>query len=218
MPLIIAIGVLLLVGFIFIQYIPFNIFSFWRMDGTLAQWWDTIWPFCAFGLTFGILIILFSRKRKNLTLGQAFVISAWAGIAEEIIWRWALFLFCIPWLRGVNWLLGGFIGEGWGVTVFMYTYIGAPITNFFTFGALSEYLWHSEGWFVGAAMLVANSSFRDGHKYQGFLGYWNSWFVGLGLFIVFFKYGLIAAIIIHFLYDMVLFGLQAFKSSAQGNY
>ncbi|HMO22056.1 MAG TPA: hypothetical protein PKC98_13950, partial [Candidatus Melainabacteria bacterium] len=54
-------------------------------------------------------------------------------------------------------------------------------------------------------LISANSRFRDGHKYQGFLGWVNSWFLGMVFFYMTLTYGLVAAIAVHFLYDMIIF-------------
>ena len=63
-------------------------------------------------------------------------------------------------------------------------------------------------WFVGAALLSANAMFRNGHKYQGPIGIVNSWYIGMFLFWIMFQFGLIVAIIVHILYDVIVFTVK----------
>ena len=92
-------------------------------------------------------------------------------------------------------------------------------SSFLTLGTIDNILYHPFGWFVGAGIILANAKFRDGHKYQGKFGFINSWFIGMYLFWLMFEYGLVACIVIHFLYDMLIFFihyLDAVKERAQG--
>jgi hypothetical protein len=61
----------------------------------------------------------------------------------------------------------------------------------------------------GAALLSSNGRFRDGHLYQGTIGWIDAWFCGMILFYIMFKWGLFAAIIVHFFYDFFLFTMLA---------
>jgi len=121
--------------------------------------------------------------------------------------------------------IGGFIGLILGVVMivvlgltgnlppglleWIHLNITAPIADWTTFGALHDQLYHPAGWLAGAAVLSANAGFRDGHKYQGILGYVNSWFLGMVFFWLMFTYGLLAAILVHFLYDLIIFAVTA---------
>ena len=58
--------------------------------------------------------------------------------------------------------------------------------------------------------MTANLKFRDGHKYQGLFGYFNSWIIGYILLHAMMFHGLLVAIIIHAVYD-VLIGLVQFS-------
>ena len=60
-------------------------------------------------------------------------------------------------------------------------------------------------------MLYTNAFFRDGHRYQGPIGVLNSWFAGMFLFWIMFTYGLPAAILVHFMYDFLIFSLGAIR-------
>ncbi len=83
------------------------------------------------------------------------------------------------------------------------------MANWASLHYLQEYFSHATGWAIGAAMLAANAKFRDGHKYQGMLGWINSWFMGLYFFWLMFNYGLPAAIVVHIVYDIVCFAWHA---------
>jgi len=54
-------------------------------------------------------------------------------------------------------------------------------------------------------VLLANVFYRDGKKYQGVLGWINSWYVGLALANVMINYGLFTALAVHLLYDAQFF-------------
>lgn len=63
--------------------------------------------------------------------------------------------------------------------------------------------------------VVANSWFRDGHKYQGPFGLVNSWYVGMVLLYATIIYGLWTAILVHALYNIIInvlrFALQKIR-------
>lgn len=61
---------------------------------------------------------------------------------------------------------------------------------------------HNAGFIFGA--VAANAWFRDGHKYQGPLGIVNSWYAGMVLLYATVTYGLLTAIVVHILYDVIL--------------
>ncbi|MEZ4490790.1 MAG: hypothetical protein R3F51_24700 [Cyanobacteriota/Melainabacteria group bacterium] len=187
----------------------FGLFDFWQSTGTLSQW-----------LTAGIPIFVWAvavngwqcyktynspmeNRHAERILRGGFLISLAAGVFEETLFRWVLFLAAIVGVQVVNFIFFGFLG--FGIPELIFNYILGPVANFFTLGYLDQYLSNPEIWFVGAGLISANSRFRDGHKYQGFLGWVNSWFLGMVFFYMTLTYGLVAAIVVHFLYDMIIF-------------
>jgi hypothetical protein len=58
--------------------------------------------------------------------------------------------------------------------------------------------------YIGA-ILWSNAKFRDGHKYQGPAGMLNSYVVGMYMFYITFTHGLLYAIVLHVMFDAVLF-------------
>ncbi|KAL6040264.1 CPBP family intramembrane metalloprotease [Balamuthia mandrillaris] len=52
------------------------------------------------------------------------------------------------------------------------------------------------------AMVLSNLLFRDGGKYQGLVGWINSWYVGLALLSCMLKHGVWTALLLHLLYDL----------------
>ena len=102
-----------------------------------------------------------------------------------------------------------------GLLEWLYTNVLVPVANWATFGALSEFLFHPASWVVGAAIISANGFFRDGHKGNGFIGWVNSWFIGMVLFYLMLNYGLWTAIVAHILYDVVVFTAVAIATSWQ---
>lgn len=61
--------------------------------------------------------------------------------------------------------------------------------------------------YVGA-VIWTNVLFRKGHKYQGVLGMAHSYISGFYLIYVAFTFGLLYAIIVHFLYDLLLYASE----------
>lgn len=203
---------------LFSSVIPYDLFEHWQVkqggpiDWLVAGKWAFAW---GAGLT-AIVSLLTRNSRYENSMAERLMslnakVSMRAGFFEEVIFRWLLLLIGFPTLILVNFFLGGFIGlfaEGsivdWGLVKLLYVYILSPLANWTSFGLLEPYLLN-ENWLVGAAIIFANAKFRDGHKYLGIVGLVNSWFIGLFFFYLMFTYGLMAAILVHFVYDLLIF-------------
>ena len=98
------------------------------------------------------------------------------------------------------------------LTEWIYVHWLVPLANWSTFHALQPQLMHSGSWVFGAAIVSASVSFRNAHKHLGFIGYVNSWFLGMVFFYLMFNYGLLTAIAAHFLYDAIIFTVEALLS------
>ncbi len=186
------------------KFIPFGLWEFWTCKGNVYDWLNTGWPLLAWGAFLATVISIFTyndpkanRNAEGVLVG-GFITSTIAGVFEELIFRWLLFLGAIPGIRLVNIIFLGF-------PHFFFSYFVGPVADFTTAGYLTSWLFHPIGWYIGAAIISANSLFRDGHKYQGLFGFTNSWFGGMALFYIMFKHGIMASITIHFLYDFVIY-------------
>jgi hypothetical protein len=195
-------------GIWFDEHFPVGMFDFFSetniVGGIKASWPIFIW---AGGFTLVVAILTKNSMTRNLKAEQEFAKGFWsslgAGIFEEICFRWALFLGATVGVQFINWLLLGFV-DGWmGPIQWLHVTIFGPLATFMTFG-YAEGLMSGMGWVVGAAILSANAKFRDGHKYLGIVGIINSWYIGLFFFYLAFTYGLLAAIVVHFLYDLLI--------------
>lgn len=205
---------LLLLNVIWPDLIPISSTQVWTMHGTAMEWLSMSWPIFLWGggVSFGISFfrdLSFSERQVNA--GHKFLlgllISAFAGIVEEICFRWILFLEAIFSAMFVNWLFFGWAGFGFGE--WLHLNVWGPLANWSSGGYLEGTIFHPTGFAVGAGMLYANALFRDGHKYQGPLGVLNSWFLGMYFFYLMLNYGLPAAILVHFAYDVVVFSTEA---------
>ena len=198
-----------IVEFFFPNATPFSYFEFWKPSGTVLEWLFVALPIFAWGVgatawqAFRTYNDPQDNRHAEKVLSGGFRISLQAGVMEEIAFRWLIFLNAIIVLKISNFLFFGWLG--FGLAEFVQNWIAGPVANFFTLGYLSEILTNPENWAVGAGMLMANAFFRDGHKYQGPIGFINSWFLGMYFFYLMFTYGLLAAILIHFLYDLLIF-------------
>lgn len=194
---------------VFPSAIPYGFFELWTSKGEVIDWLKTALPVFGWGAGFTAFVSIITRNKPEENryaeeyLQRGFFVSIRAGLMEEVLFRWLLFLFMIPFVKVMNFILLGF--AGFGLVELLHVHIMGPIANFFTLHLLAEQLVNPAIWFIGAGLLAANSRFRDGHKYLGFIGFVNSWFIGMFFFYLMFKYGLLAAILVHFLYDLFIF-------------
>ena len=194
------------------RVIPFQILELWRVHGSPVSWLTATLPLFAWGVGTTALIIFHKRKSPMQMpffpediLREGAVISAAAGIAEEITFRWLFFFESIILLKAANFLFFGFLG--FGILEWVHLHVLGPVANFTTFHFLENFVFHSSGWAVGAGMLASNASFRNGHGHLGSLALMNSWCLGMYLFWITFAFGLPIAILAHFLYDFLIYGV-----------
>lgn len=192
---------------LFPTVIPFTTFEFFTVDiaNIARSMWAMIPLFC-----YGLLINIpgyMSGIKSSYTRNELFVegtkISLFAGIVEELIFRWIFFYSAIIAIAVVDFILLGFIFP-YGILGALYNWILIPISSFLTAGYLDTWLYHIDSWVIGAAIISANGKFRDGHSYQGCLGYLTSWFAGMIFFYIMFTGGIFAAIVVHFFYDFFI--------------
>ena len=196
--------VILFFNWLFPDVIPFDTFELWRIrQGIWSDWLVASWPIFAWAVGVTVLVSLFTRntRKQNLMAEQLFAVgtlqSVVAGVWEEISFRWLIFISAVVGIKIVNFLFFGF--PEW-----FELHVVGPVANFLTLGYLSDVLANPESWAVGAAMLSANALFGNDHKYLGFFGYVNSWFIGMFMFWLLFQYGLLACILAHFVYDFLI--------------
>jgi len=204
-----ALPVLGLVYWLWPETLPFRFLACWRIRGSLIEWLRVSWPIFCWGVTISALMLYRHRdhiRHAPVTVGAVFVsgaiTSVLAGVMEEICFRWLIFLNAIVGAKIANFLFFGF--AGFGITEWLQVHLVGPIANVVTFGAMGTFLGTPNAWAVGAGILGANAFFRDGHRYQGLFGIVNSWFAGMFLFWLMFRYGLLAAIVVHFTYDFLI--------------
>ncbi|MDX1987538.1 MAG: hypothetical protein SFV17_12690 [Candidatus Obscuribacter sp.] len=192
--------------------LPFGVASQWHTSGTLLDWLRSAAPIFAWGagLTTIASVLTWNepsdnRKAEKL-YAKGIATSLLAGVLEEIAFRWIIFYASIALSLALNFLLLGF--AGFGLIELVHNYFFGPIVNFFTLGHLSNWLVNKELWYIGAGMISANGLFRDGHKYLGPVGFINSWFIGMFMFALLQDYGLVACIVCHFVYDLLIFTVR----------
>ncbi|HSD12502.1 MAG TPA: hypothetical protein VLC10_02995, partial [Patescibacteria group bacterium] len=153
-----------LVGWLRPSAIPFGAFDFWSMRGSVGDWLLTAWPAFAWGGGVTALIAFTTRNKREVNRNAESImiggtlISLWAGVMEEICFRWLIFLSTIFWVKVVNFILLGFMG--WGIPQHLFLWIFRPVADFTTLHGLHALLYDPHGWAVGAAMLGANAMFR----------------------------------------------------------
>lgn len=192
--------------------LPFGTTSQWQTRGSLGEWLKTSVPIFAWGSGLTILVsgLTWNDRAQNRQAEALFAkgifTSLVAGVLEEIAFRWIIFYSSIALVLAINWLFFGW--AGFGLMEFIHNYLFGPVINWLTLGSLSGWLVNKDVWFIGAGMITANGLFRDGHKYLGPVGYVNSWFIGMFMFFLLQSYGLVACIVCHFIYDLLIFGVR----------
>ena len=206
-----AISVSIILG-IWPNALPFSFLQLWSTTGSPSDWLTTaayvfLW---GAGITALVSIITHNKPEENrnaeVDFEKGFFISLWAGVMEEICFRWLIFMSSMIGAIVANYIFFGFLG--FGIAEWLQIHFLGPIANFFTLGLLQHQLANPELWYVGAGILAANAFFRDGHKYLGFFGFVNSWFIGMFMFYLLFTYGLLSCILVHFLYDLAIFAVR----------
>ena len=118
--------------------IPFKMFEFWTLKGSLSDIVRSCWPLFAWGIGVSIIFALRGRndpdlnRKAEVILGVGFLISMWAGVAEEIAFRWLIFYDQIIAYKISNWLFFGW--ARFGLFERFYTRNTGPIANIFNFG------------------------------------------------------------------------------------
>lgn len=212
--------VILICEWLWPELIPFRFLDVWRAERPWYQGVLAAWPTFAFALTCTSIVafstqnpLIVNRYAEEIFTG-GFFSSLKAGVFEELAFRWLIFYNVIVGVQITNWLFFKFL-FGWGMVEWLFLHFFGPVANFFTMGYLAPYLFSHLGWMVGAAIISCNGKFRDGHAYNGWLGLVISWFMGMYLFYLMFNYGLLAAMVSHFIYDLLIFVVLYIDSSIE---
>lgn len=202
------IGCLLIFGIFHFFWGRYMLTSFGELmePGFVLEGLGRVWFIFAWGLGTTVLAIFvldgraYSRESRSVLVGKGLWLSLNAGVFEEIIYRALIFLSAMVTLPFLNFITRGFFR-------WFYTELLVPLANWTTFHALQPQLMHPSGWVFGAAVVSAAAAFRKVHWYLGYLGWVNSWFLGMTMFWLMFNYGLVTAIVAHALYDAIIFTL-----------
>lgn len=201
------------------DFIPFSVFEFWKFQGSFTGVLKSSWIIFAWGTGITLLSSLLTRngrqvnKNAEAILVGGTAISVLAGLLEELMFRWLFFYSAVVGAKVSNFLFFGW--AGFGITQWLYLHILGPIANALTLGYLAPILLNGLGWAIGSAILTSNGNFRNEHAYNGIFGWVNSWFFGMFMFYLLFKYGLFACILVHFLYDQLIFVIRYLDAATE---
>jgi hypothetical protein len=199
---------------------------------TNAFWQVLIW-ILAGALIIGIMSAFLKGRHKNvpgIIFGLAIsgilifaVIKLVGIIPDNPFYRFnGLVLKIYQWLTGTKAILATFLGL---ITLTSFILIKRPlnaivfvawwtyalpiaIASMATAVIIPEGASHMTYLCYIGALFYINLKFREGHKYQGPFGMANSYFFGLFMCHLCFTYGLLYAIIAHFLYDAIIFSVE----------
>jgi len=113
---------------------------------------------------------------------------------------------CIAWGGMILWMFFNVADP----VYWIYEHLLTPVINFTTFGYLHDILYGDYPQLFVLGIIVANAEFRDGHKYQGILGFITSWYLGLVMVYAVLNYGLWTAVCVHAIYDLGFDFIQYF--------
>ena len=189
----------------------FDVFGapFWKLptsEAIRSLWFIPVWA-CTINAFVCFLKLCMGERWSNGSAAEVMkkglVIATLASILEELSYRWILFLSSIAGFTLSNVLL-------FQIPEWLSLNILVPLADFGTLKLMSDLLYHPEGWLVGAAILSTSGLFREGHSYQGFLGWVDSWFFAMVMFHVLFAHGILVCIIAHFTFNLVASATVAF--------
>jgi hypothetical protein len=193
---------------------PIGFTDVWIAHGSMGDGLASVWYIFLWGVGFTLASFILTgmyKKSRTVTPGEVAIeglgVSLFAGVVEELAYRWFMLFGGMFILNVLNFLTFGLI-KWLNVELFI------PLTNWLTFGILSPQL-TDNSWLFGAAIVFANSSFRDAHEHKGFITYVNAWILGIVFFYVMFNYGLLTAIVAHVLYDLCIYATLAVCVSLQ---
>lgn len=197
--------------------VPFIFEEFLFFKGA---WWEPIWaawPLFFVGFVINIWKITTTTNppevQENASMIPIHGVSAslFAGIMEEIVFRWVLLYGYME----ILWILND-------ITVYLFDVPILKIIAEIAFGGFTNFIvgnaqhiltqptaWTigaaAGTWTLGMAILPSVMKFQQGHLYQGMIGWILSGFAGLVFFRIMFNYGLFAGMWVHFLFDMTIF-------------
>ena len=180
------------------------------LTSLLAGFWEEIAFRGLFIFIAMIVFMLVNFALKWVILAVLIIIALWGIISlfSNKLWVFALILAALAYCL-ISWWYGFALGND--PLYWFYQHVIFPVMSFISFGLLDSIIYNKNFslLFIIAAM-SANLRFRDGHKYQGPFGYINSWIIGYILLHAMMYHGLLVAIIIHAVYD-ILIGLVHFS-------
>jgi len=184
------------------------------LSGLNHVWFIFAW---ALGLPLLATLVLRQRYVSNTPRAVQVIKGMWlsvnAGFFEEVLFRGLMFLNAMVMLVFLNWLTEWLVNGG--LVKWLYVHWFVPLANWATFHALQPQLMDHRNWVFGVAIVSVTVAFRDEHKYLGFIGWVNSWFIGMVMFWLVFHYGLLTAIVAHAVYDAIIFTIRGLASKKE---
>lgn len=182
----------------------FSTLGYGMLTSLLAGVWEEIGYRFAF-IMYAMLGIMCANFIFGF--GGGWVLAIVFGICAFVLLlkrEWLLVIFAFAGVALSLWF-----AQHANLVYWFYEHIMVPVVHYTSFTLFDPVLYngHDKLFLFGA--LAANVWFRDGHKYQGLIGLVNSWYGGLVFLYATVTYGLMTAIIIHVVYDL-LFDLTRF--------
>jgi hypothetical protein len=189
------------IGMIFPDFFVYPYFK-WAGWGTVLRFW----PLFLEGVAINLLPLIAEtrwpmRARESKRLFEwELVTYSFAGVWEELGFRWAFICYVMIVIVVANSVLGAVFG--WHDPMYALYGFVALVIHFTTLTLMDPVLYDSHQPFLIFGALIANWCFYNGHKYEGFYGALNAWYCGLIFLYATLTYGLWTAIVVHAVYDV----------------
>lgn len=168
------------------------------LSSVLAGVWEELgfrWIFICYSMIFVVLGNWIFGAGLGWVLMIGFAFATVTSLSQR------KFLFAV--LAAIGVAIAIWFAQNANIVYWFYENVLVVIIHFTTFDQMDSVLnnQHDRIFLFGA--ILANAWFRDGHKYQGPLGVINSWYCGLVLLYATVTYGVITAIAVHTIYDLI---------------
>lgn len=195
-----------------------DVWSHWLHSENLAQALIKYgWPLLLWAALWGIVLGIAEAKSvfydpyetTSQRLSAKLYIAILAGIWEELGYR-NLFIFTS--------MISVWIGAKltFGLWLWMYKYVSIPVTDLLTAGLMHQ-IWYGQPLLIAAGMVSTASAFAKAHQEKGLgalISFISSFYFGCYMLFVMLTQGLIVAMVLHALYDAVLWTVEHFVHDA----
>ena len=174
------------------------IFGYSIVISVLAGIWEELgyrWIFICYAMMSVIVANWVFGAGLGWLLAAVLTVVAIALVSQKKI------IFAVP--AAIGAVLAAWFVQNANIVYWFYENVLVVIIHFTTFYQMDSMLYSENDKIFLFGAILANTWFRDGHKYQGLPGTINAWYCGMVFLYATVTYGLLTAIVVHALYDII---------------